>query len=975
MTYFRFILFFIASITTTVLSAQSGVFPTAEDNPVWTLDYYLLGIHQEMQYIVEEEVELSGELLTPVFRVIEGDTTSYGYYRQSGEKVYFRTGVFPKNEHLLYDFSLQAGDSAYFGAKWTFVLGMPDTILYHIEAVDTVFIDCMPRKVQKAFFYYQDIVQTSPVKHTATWIEGVGDIGHPFYPEICPWTIWNCEEYSALSCYEEKGKVIYASGYENDCTEDLTQLTRIYVNAHNENTIYNNGSCWQQAFTDLQDALAVADYGDSIWVAKGSYFPTESEDREVSFILENGVKLFGGFSGTETTLEERDWQTNPTILSGDIGEAGVNTDNSRHIVYTFSTDSTTLLDGFTLCRGYAFDSISGIFFPFFTGGGLLVDTDEMNPVAEPVIRNCHFEYNTAKYGGAVYCNGLNGRYANPKFINCSFFRNRGETKGGAIYKTGPSEKTQQYVQCSFEENWALIEGGAVSFEEACGEYLFRDCEFLRDSTIDGSGAIFSVSACDEEKITFEHCQFEENQGTIGGAFGFISIHSEASSNHIFIFDSTNFIRNNSRNSTGGALFFAPKKNDTVQIKIRGCSFLGNNSLNAGGGIYIEHYSFGNSIMEIDNSYFRNNYSRASPAEGAIRIRNIFGSDPFPESSTIIRNTLFEGNGGAVAVSSWKPGRAYVHLINCSSYNNGPFPFVKNWSENFDPENYYVGMSFTNCILWEPQAELTKLLYNGIPENDHLYEFELTHCLLSPPDCEIEGGEEACLENNLFGLDPLFMNPESGDLHLSPCSPAVNAGTDQIIDSLEIDYDLDGNNRILHDTVDIGVYELVPAPFLLTVQENIIPATSQENEDGAILIENVEGGWPPYSYYWSTGDTTDQLQNLSPGVYELTITDLNACSQSLVFEVGFTVDTDNFNFKKSVSVFPNPVLSGNELNITNQFGLLSFTLFDLLGNKMLTFQSAEQNIRLSTELLESSTYFMKISDESGRSDYRKIVITR
>jgi len=36
----------------------------------------------------------------------------------------------------------------------------------------------------------------------------------------------------------------------------------------------NNGSSWEDAFTDLQDALAAADSSDQIWVAKGVYYPT-----------------------------------------------------------------------------------------------------------------------------------------------------------------------------------------------------------------------------------------------------------------------------------------------------------------------------------------------------------------------------------------------------------------------------------------------------------------------------------------------------------------------------------------------------------------------------------------------------------------------------------------------------------------------------------------------------------------------------
>lgn len=68
------------------------------------------------------------------------------------------------------------------------------------------------------------------------------------------------------------------------------------------------GANWAEAFTDLQQALAAATTGDTIWVAAGTYKPTATTDRTVSFVLKDGVALYGGFSGTETDLEDRDFE-------------------------------------------------------------------------------------------------------------------------------------------------------------------------------------------------------------------------------------------------------------------------------------------------------------------------------------------------------------------------------------------------------------------------------------------------------------------------------------------------------------------------------------------------------------------------------------------------------------------------------------------------------------------------------------------
>lgn len=80
----------------------------------------------------------------------------------------------------------------------------------------------------------------------------------------------------------------------------------------------SNGESWEDAYQDLQDALREAFYGDRIWVASGIYKPDSAFDRDISFIIPNGVKLYGGFVGNEKTFDER--ANEYSILSGDVGE-------------------------------------------------------------------------------------------------------------------------------------------------------------------------------------------------------------------------------------------------------------------------------------------------------------------------------------------------------------------------------------------------------------------------------------------------------------------------------------------------------------------------------------------------------------------------------------------------------------------------------------------------------------------------------
>ncbi|NJO07962.1 MAG: hypothetical protein HC876_21950, partial [Chloroflexaceae bacterium] len=144
-----------------------------------------------------------------------------------------------------------------------------------------------------------------------------------------------------------------------------------------------DGLTWATAKRNLQTALALASAGAEIWVADGTYYPDEgtgqtNDNRASTFTLKDGVAIYGGFAGTETLLSERDVAANVAILSGDLQQNdtpnfGNNADNALHVVTGSGTDSTAVLDGFTITAGNADDG-GGIACPNDCGSGVSNDS-------------------------------------------------------------------------------------------------------------------------------------------------------------------------------------------------------------------------------------------------------------------------------------------------------------------------------------------------------------------------------------------------------------------------------------------------------------------------------------------------------------------------------------------------------------------------------------------------------------------------
>lgn len=274
-----------------------------------------------------------------------------------------------------------------------------------------------------------------------------------------------------------------------------------------------NGASWSNAFGDLQQALKSAKAGDEIWVAAGVYTPTKNNDRMVSFSIPSGIKMFGGFAGNETAVQQRNIQSNPTTLSGEIGTISQE-DNSYTIIYTRHAGSDTEIDGFIISGGHA-NGIGSIGDMKVCGGAWF--NDGSNGESSPIVRNCIFQDNVARNGAAIYNFAKNG-VCNPMIENCLFTGNSADLDGGAIFNDGNSGVCNPVInKCNFTRNAATY-GACILNVGKNGQCrpLINESAFTNNTSLVRGSVVYNHreqgSNCE---ATMTSCRTDDNDSMVG----------------------------------------------------------------------------------------------------------------------------------------------------------------------------------------------------------------------------------------------------------------------------------------------------------------------------------------------------------------------------------------------------------------------------------------------------------------------------
>ncbi len=292
----------------------------------------------------------------------------------------------------------------------------------------------------------------------------------------------------------------------NMCRLAATALLGLSGTASNAAIIYVNddapltngdGTTWARAARHLSYALSVAQPGDEIWVAAGTYRPDTtvaqpvgSADRAATFTMKNGVKLLGGFAGTEAQASQRNPAVNATILSADIGVFNTRTDNSYTIVTATNVSNTAQLDGFTLRLAQRDGN-----FQTGLGGAIYVSGGQ-----GPVVNNCTFESNFAFGGSGMGIYDTTGTIV----TNCRFLNNDpGTFRGGGI--DALRSVNMLIADCVFQGNTAYYAGGISANEESGG--TIARCKFTSNVSVNGGGIFFAGFST----FTVRECIFRKNE--------------------------------------------------------------------------------------------------------------------------------------------------------------------------------------------------------------------------------------------------------------------------------------------------------------------------------------------------------------------------------------------------------------------------------------------------------------------------------
>ena len=396
-----------------------------------------------------------------------------------------------------------------------------------------------------------------------------------------------------------------------------------------------SGDSWGNASDNIQTIVNNAAAGDEVWVAKGNYV----FDRGLE--LKGGVAVYGGFDGTENSVNQRNWEQNETHIESNFG-----TNSGDTYIYN-SSATLSVIDGFYIfCRPLTQEESDYGFYGKLGVGAAVYNIGKLE------IRNTIIA-NFINWRGAVYNNN------DMKLYNVTFKNNFGTVYEGSAVVAYSG--TLLVDNCTFTENKATEKGAAIFCRNAV-QLVIKNSSFYKNSNITMSYGYYgtAISLFDHTSTAeIENCVFEENQG--GSS---VVSFPRSGTPESLSFKNCQFKNNAAPYGlmSGGIYVTCFQSSAINRITIEDCLFDGNSSI-SGGAITIDGYD-----CSIKNSTFSNNKAMDVGGLSVYGRKNGGGDVGCYDFTVDIDNVIISGNEAEMAGGGAFSGRNMT-LSNLQVMNN------------------------------------------------------------------------------------------------------------------------------------------------------------------------------------------------------------------------------------------------------------------------------------------------------------------
>lgn len=578
----------------------------------------------------------------------------------------------------------------------------------------------------------------------------------------------------------------------------------------------NNGTSWSNAYTDLQMALSLAFINDEIWVATGTYYPTNTANRDISFVMKNGVNVFGGFDGTETNINQRNIALNPTNLSGDIGQLGDNTDNSRKVVKVQNFTANFIMDGFRVMSGYDSGS-SG------KGSGMYMIN---NSGSDITVNNCTF-YNNYSYhsGGALIVDETH-----VTFNNCEFLYNSSYNYGGgAIYAAN------------------------VSHSDI---YLF-DSKFIGNNSRDGAAINF-----DGISLILNRCLISNNTSTSGDI---ISVSNSADT----VYFNNSILAGNLLNDASGSLISIYSSSPAIHIAN---STICHNKNNSGQTPYAEMIHRSNGTLNIYNSivYGNTNSDQNLQIDPGNYVINSIVENGYPTGVNIMPTSPNFSNPGTLAMAPFDASSYdYSLVLNSPGINQGDNVYASQFLYDFELNNRIQQLNVDCGAIESPFSDTenpTAICQDQTISLDINGNASITSTMIDNGSFDNIGVVNYVLSNETFDCMNLGSNSVSLTVYDAAGNSDVCVSTVTVIDgmlptvvgqNISVNLDSGGNATILASQIENGSFDNCGIQSF-SISQSDFNCSNIGNNTVILTVEDINGNTNNAPFVVTINDITPPI---------------------------------------------------------------------------------------------------------------------